>query len=31
MASNNVAHFAAELNMSADVLLTQLQASGVQK
>jgi translation initiation factor IF-2 len=31
MASNNVAQFAAELNMSADVLLTQLQASGVQK
>lgn len=31
MASNNVAQFAAELNMSADILLTQLRASGVQK
>ncbi|WP_025916355.1 translation initiation factor IF-2 [Herminiimonas sp. CN] len=31
MASNNVAQFATELNMSADLLLTQLHASGVQK
>ncbi|MGV8898509.1 MAG: translation initiation factor IF-2 [Burkholderiaceae bacterium] len=31
MASNNVAQFATELNMSSDLLLTQLNASGVQK
>ena len=31
MASNNVAQFAAELKMSAPVLLEQLQAAGVQK
>jgi translation initiation factor IF-2 len=31
MASNNVAQFAAELKMSAGVLLEQLQAAGVQK
>ncbi|MEO8407282.1 MAG: translation initiation factor IF-2, partial [Oxalobacteraceae bacterium] len=31
MASNNVAQFATELNMPADLLLTQLHASGVQK
>ena len=31
MASNNVAQFATELNMSADLLITQLRASGVEK
>ena len=31
MASNNVAQFATELKMSADVLLTQLRAAGVDK
>lgn len=31
MASNNVAQFATELNMSADLLITQLRASGVVK
>ena len=31
MASNNVAQFATELKMSADVLLTQLRAAGVVK
>lgn len=31
MASNNVAQFATELKMSADVLLTQLRAAGVEK
>ncbi|MBY0574356.1 MAG: translation initiation factor IF-2 associated domain-containing protein, partial [Undibacterium sp.] len=31
MASNNVAQFATELKMSADVLLTQLQTAGVSK
>lgn len=31
MASNNVAQFATELNMSADLLLTQLRAAGVSK
>jgi translation initiation factor IF-2 len=31
MASNNVAQFATELKMSADLLLTQLHAAGVSK
>src|SRR5437899_1358989 len=31
MASNNVAQFATELKMSADLLITQLRASGVDK
>ena len=31
MASNNVAQFATELKMPADLLLTQLQSAGVQK
>lgn len=31
MASNNVAQFAAELKMPAEVLLEQLQSAGVQK
>ena len=31
MASNNVAQFATELKMSADLLLTQLRAAGVEK
>ena len=31
MASNNVAQFATELKMSADLLLTQLRAAGVSK
>ena len=31
MASNNVAQFASELNMSADLLLTQLRSAGVVK
>jgi len=31
MASNNVAQFATELKMSADVLLTQLRSAGVEK
>ncbi|MEB0140003.1 MULTISPECIES: translation initiation factor IF-2 [unclassified Undibacterium] len=31
MASNNVAQFATELNMSADLLLTQLRTAGVDK
>jgi len=31
MASNNVAQFATELKMSADLLLTQLRAAGVDK
>ena len=31
MASNNVAQFATELNMPADLLLTQLRSAGVEK
>jgi translation initiation factor IF-2 len=31
MASNNVAQFATELKMSAELLLTQLRAAGVNK
>src|ERR1700741_3381360 len=31
MASNNVAQFATELKMPADLLLTQLRAAGVEK
>ena len=31
MASNNVAQFATELKMPADVLLTQLRDAGVEK
>lgn len=31
MASNNVAQFATELKMPADLLLKQLQAAGVEK
>jgi translation initiation factor IF-2 len=31
MASNNVAQFATELKMSADLLLTQLRGAGVEK
>ena len=31
MASNNVAQFATELKMPADLLLTQLRSAGVEK